>query len=111
MNKIQSVLAEAASEDITQIPILFHNTVKIEGKDLKEAQRRASKQEEAILAFFRAHNTEIFTPCQVAEQFPNWPITSIRRSITNLTNRGELIKTNLKRLGVYGVINFCWKAA
>lgn len=37
-----------------------------------------------------------------------WPITSIRRAITNLTNDGELVKHDRMRMGDYGKDNHTW---
>ena len=37
-----------------------------------------------------------------------WPITSVRRAITNLTTAGELVKTNNTVTGMYGKPEHLW---
>lgn len=109
--KIRAVLTQAVESECRPLPIpVFFNTVKLEGSELTEANQKASCQEDVILQFFISSHRD-YTPCEVARNFPEWPITSIRRAITNLTKRGKLIKTSEKRKGAYGVENFCWTAA
>lgn len=58
-------------------------------------EARAAHQEAAILSCFEAFRYTYggrMTPSQVAELFPAWPITSIRRALTNLTQAGKLRK-------------------
>lgn len=88
----------------------FHNTIRLTGEALTTAERKAENQEDEILIFFQSH-TGMYTPAEVAEHFPMWPITSVRRSITNLTTRGELVKTHVKRKGAYGMETHCWCVA
>lgn len=103
-------LSRALNDTPTVVPAYFHNTVNLGGAALTEANQKASKQEDAILEFFNTH-LGMYTPCEVGAEFPQWPITSVRRSITNLTKRGKLVKTSVKRQGQYGAVNFCWTAA
>lgn len=63
-----------------------------------EGEKKAAAQEEAILELLRADadacqawDKRRWTPSEVHEAFRRWPITSIRRALTNLTNRGLLI--------------------
>jgi predicted transcriptional regulator len=37
------------------------------------------------------------------------PITSIRRAITNLTQKGILIKSEVTKMGRHGKMNYCWE--
>src|SRR5438128_1267101 len=62
-------------------------------------EERAAKQEEVILGYFRtfagvsATADAIggrWTPSEVHAMFPAWPLTSIRRALSNLTARGLL---------------------
>lgn len=110
--KMSQLLSTAVSADATPVPIIksFHNTVELEGEDLTAANSRASDQEASIFAYF-VGNGGLHTPCEVAAAFPQWPITSVRRAITNMTKCGNLRKTSVRRQGVYGVANFCWCAA
>ena len=38
-----------------------------------------------------------------------WPLTSVRRAITNLSSDGELVKTNDKVTGIYGKPEHLWR--
>jgi hypothetical protein len=38
-----------------------------------------------------------------------YPITSIRRCITDLTAEGFLVKTDKKKIGIYGRPEYIWK--
>ena len=83
--------------------VSYYNTNKLKGFDQKEANRKASTQEDRILHFFERNKgnryspEEIQTYCQMATR----PLTSVRRAITNLTNDGYLRKTNDMKLGIY----------
>ena len=88
----------------------FFNTINLSGPPLQEAKEKAVYQEDVILQFF-LDNPGLHTPSDVADKFPNWPITSVRRAITNLTKNGKLIKTAIKQYGKYGQLNYCWQKA
>ena len=67
------------------------------------------KQENYILAFFK-HEQEPMSPSMVHKAFNNvWPLTSVRRAITNLSSDGELLKTNDKVTGIYGKPEHLWR--
>lgn len=89
----------------------YHNTTHSSGQVLIEFENKAKNQEEIILDFFGHKFLHDFTPDEVLEQLglENTPITSIRRAITNLTDRGKLIKTNIQRTGKYGKPTYAWK--
>jgi hypothetical protein len=62
-------------------------------------EERARAQEASILGLFQAFASTAavegatpgrYTPSEVHAMFPNWPITSIRRALTNLTKAGRL---------------------
>lgn len=107
--RVQEVLAQANNPQPLPVPAFF-NTAKLAGPNLTAANEKASKQDAAILDFFKDH-VGMYTPAEVSVFFPQWPITSVRRSITNLTKQGKLRKTSVKRQGAYGMSNFCWTAA
>ena len=66
------------------------------------------KQEKYILAFFK-HQENPQSPSMVYDAFLKaWPITSVRRAITNLTTAGELVKTNSTVTGMYGKPEHLW---
>ena len=89
---------------------LFHNTIEASGAELTLFTGEALKQDARILEFFTANSGRLFTPVDVWELVfnTNVPITSVRRAMSNLTDRGELIKTKEQRIGAYGKNNFCW---
>lgn len=89
----------------------FHNTIGLRSKDLLLAESNCINQEEHVLRFFNENKDKDFTPAEVHNSiFKNWsPITSTRRAITNLTSKGSLEKTENKRKGDYGMMNYAWK--
>lgn len=89
----------------------FHNSTGLAADELAEARHRANKQNAQVLAIFR--DFDRLTPSQAynlgrARGF-DWLLTSVRRSITNLTRQGELIKTELTRGGPYGRPETVWE--
>lgn len=91
----------------------FYNTTGLKGFDLFRSQEKAKKQDDIILQILREDGEEM-TPFEVnaeaEKQGYHYPITSIRRSITNLTKEGKLEKLLIKRNGVYGQKNYTWRA-
>lgn len=86
----------------------YFNTTNETGGLLKEYRRKASSQDVLVLEMFM--NGEPYSPSQVQSAvLPNAPITSVRRSITNLTTIGKLIKTGRKVMGLYNRHEYCWK--
>lgn len=91
----------------------FYNTISLSGDDLTEARESNKHQNDVILEIFRTCN-EALTPfevqdCLFAKKIYRWPITSIRRAITDLQKLGKLIKTSQMRSGRYGKPNYCWQ--
>ena len=100
----------------------YHNTNKLTGHKLKEANIKAYNQEENVIDIFE-HLTfvygkeQLLTPSRIESQWINLlrgrkrfpPITSIRRALTNLTKKGKLEKTNKMEVGKYGKPEHCWK--
>jgi len=93
---------------------MYHNTTNLSGAELKKAQKRALTQNEAIYLLFTQRSRD-FIPSEVLfilEEKLNYPpLTSIRRSISNLTRFGLLIKTEIKRNGQYGRKEYAWRRA
>ena len=88
----------------------YYNTTNESGKSLKENTKKTISQNDKILMYFCKNRSREISPSQVHSViFDNsTPITSIRRSITNLTNDGLLTKTKTKRVGNYGNSEHCW---
>lgn len=115
---------------ITQLPLFappqprkarsFHTRVPIPGpaseaaQEIKRGEGKARQQEEAILAFYRA-NPGAWSPSYVwlqttyDEPYLGWPITSVRRGITNLTKRGFLRMKKDRVLGQWGAMEHLWE--
>lgn len=78
--------------------------------DVDNNEIKATKQGKVILKFFQDNKGKKFTPFEVNELcFKNTvPITSVRRAITNLTKRGQLIKLSEYKNGNYKHPNHLW---
>lgn len=87
----------------------FFNTIGEVGETLKESKANANKQESRILELM----TEPCTPFEVHRlyclKYPEVPITSIRRAMSNMSSKGLLEKTDQKKTEKYGKSNFVWK--
>lgn len=87
----------------------FHNTIDLVGDELEKENINCSKQEDRILKLFEGK----MSPFEVMEKYNKIysaiPITSVRRAITNLTERGKLIKLDKEfKTGEYGKPNHLW---
>lgn len=91
---------------------IFHNTIKLVGKKLDEARKSARNQNERIYLIFLQNKGKNMTPFMVQSQYnniyPSVPVTSIRRSMTYLTNNGMIQKLEKMEKGVYGKNNHLW---
>jgi hypothetical protein len=77
-----------------------------------EGERKALSQSEAILALFKSRGGK-WTPFEVSRLLDDmWPITSIRRGLTDLTTAGYLQKDARERkAGELGATNSTWSLA
>jgi len=79
---------------------------------LADAIKRAEQQDEAVLAIFRSVGGSL-TPSQVQSigecNGRGWLLTSVRRSMTNLTNAGVLVHLHDTRPGPYGRPEGLWQ--
>jgi len=99
---------------------LFHDTVPLPEEQLPKARETAAKQNGIILDFFRERFSMSFTPAEVHSFLVGESVqkghkglillTSVRRSITNLTKEGRLIKCQWSesKRGRYGKLNRVW---
>ena len=89
---------------------MYYNTTNQKGTTLKDSVSKTEKQEVKVLRFFKENPKAYLSPCQVHKMLGiNCPITSIRRTITDLTGLGELEKTDIMHEGVYGKKVHTWK--
>ena len=88
----------------------YYNTTSLTGSDLKQAIYQASKQDEAIKMLYDLGKS--YSPSQIREYClragRDWPLTSCRRSITNLTKQGVLRMTGEQVMGSYGRLENKW---
>ncbi len=92
---------------------MYHNTTESTGSVLRMYQDSAVSQDVRILAAFLENPHAPATPSRVLSWVFNGsvPITSVRRALTNLTDAGELVKTNFQTKGPYGRPEFIWELA
>ena len=73
---------------------------------------KAARQDEAILEFFRVRDLcadRRWTPSEVHAEFPQFLLTSVRRSLTTMTARGLLVHHPTdRRMGPYGCSESVW---
>jgi hypothetical protein len=99
-----------------QTEISFHNSLQFSGPELETTEVKTYTQDQLVLHFFQQHPDQDFTPAEVYAAMKATgtineltPITSIRRAMCNLTTACYLFKTQNKRAGIYGMVNFTWK--
>jgi len=91
--------------------VTFYNTTNETNPELATYQGQAKTQDQKIMIWFhsRVFNSG-FTPSEIMHNvLPEAPITSVRRSMSNLTADGKLVKTLEKRKGIYGRPEYVWK--
>lgn len=90
---------------------IFFNTIDLKGQDLAEATNQAQKQDDRILEIMKRHKK--LTPFEVSDiynsLYPVAPVTSIRRSMTVLTDKGFLEMCDEMKKEVYGKPNHYWR--
>jgi hypothetical protein len=93
---------------------VFFNTTGLRSRELAAAVAAAKCQDAAVLALFVTASGPM-SPSQVREQCArmgrDWPVTSIRRSITTLSDRNLLVRTDDKVRGPYGAVEHLWRIA
>jgi hypothetical protein len=85
----------------------YHNTTPVQGEQLELFTNRAKRQDEEVMDVFCIIKSA--SPSSIYKLLKEkYPITSIRRSITNLTNQGRLAKTEKFVEGMYGRPERVW---
>ena len=94
---------------------MYYNTNEEDGPGLREAWAKTANQDDLILEIYNSwRQSGGLTPSEVEEILihhhdKNWPLTSIRRAISTLTNSGKLTKTSKLRGGKYNKNEHVWK--
>jgi hypothetical protein len=83
-------------------------------KARKRTPRLLGKQQEVILQIFRdapdsLSPSDVWTRTQWGGN--RWPLTSIRRAITELTDTGRLVREATQKPGLYGKPEHLWRIA
>jgi len=87
----------------------YYNTTNAYGDLLKDYEARAISQDEVVIGVFRIYKKPL-SPSMILElSGMNCPLTSVRRSMTNLTREGKLEKTDTKVNGIYDRPEYLWK--
>lgn len=87
----------------------YFNTTNLIGEELKREILKAKTQNDVVYAILKKVGKPL-TPYEVHDLSGlNCPITSIRRSMTVLTNQGLLKQTEILKEGKYGKKNYTWK--
>lgn len=94
--------------------VVYHDTTHLPPDELAQAVDTASHQDDLVLRIF-AKAGKPLSPSQVwrigCDQGERWLLTSVRRSITNLTKSKALQKTGERREGQYGRPEMVWARA
>ncbi len=91
----------------------YWSTTPLPINELAAAIKSAEKQDDAVLAIFRAVGGEL-GPSQVwkigTANGMGWLLTSVRRSMTNLADLkcGALVRLNTTRMGLFGAMEHLW---
>ena len=94
---------------------MYYNTTKLDKTELRAARDAAKTQDERVLYLFKLpFDTVKLTPSEVLDLYMDHfkhevPITSIRRSMNSLTNKGHIVKTNVKSISKWGRPEYNWK--
>jgi hypothetical protein len=86
----------------------FFNTIDAKGEELKRYRDNAGKQEKRVLELFSVYRTLSPSSLLAVYRDSSVPLTSLRRAITTLTNKGFLIKTDRLTKGNYGMNEHVW---
>lgn len=94
---------------------MFFNTIGAQGDELIQSEKKTQSQDDLVLWLFRAYNNNGFTPSKVRENLidlrkisKDVPLTSIRRAMSTLTDKGLLTMTEVKKKGTLGKPEHVW---
>ena len=95
---------------------MYYNTTNEKGSLLQTNMKQANNQEQLTLAVFQTYPNDNLSAYDVWQFLidnesinEQTPLTSIRRSITDLTNRNRLVKTDKRVLGNAGRKTYTWR--
>lgn len=86
---------------------IYYNTTSLKNEELVESIESCKHQDDVVLELYKKYIN--MSPSQCLRRInKDWPITSIRRSINTLTERGLLVKSDVKVKGLYGKAEHVW---
>jgi hypothetical protein len=93
---------------------MYYNTTNLKLDDLKKEMFNAANQEQRIYKIFQGLPMKAAGPTTIHNLYvilygKETPLTSIRRAITNLTNKGKIEKTSNYTKGSYNKKEYIWK--
>jgi len=95
---------------------MYYNTTNENGLNYKSNLKQATNQEQLTLAVFQTYPNDNLSANDVWKFLienetinEQTPLTSIRRAISDLTNRNRLVKTDKKVLGGAGRKTYTWR--
>ena len=95
-----------------EITATFYKTINLPADELRAARESNNIQNTRVLAIFEKHPDGL-TPFEASRiyngQYPEIPLTSVRRAVTDLEKSGRFEKTGAMRNGGYGKPNHVWK--
>jgi hypothetical protein len=92
----------------------YHKTADVPADLHALYEGKAAKQDEIVLSILKNNWPASLSPTQVhdlytAMGFPDCPVTSIRRAMSNLTKENLIYKTEATVQGQYGRAEHTWK--
>lgn len=93
--------------------VSFHVRSSMTVDEVLGGEESAEGQEDVLLKFFLLYSREgeRWTPSEIhaRPQFQRWPVTSVRRALTDLTKAGQLVHHQSdRRPGPYGANESTW---
>lgn len=91
----------------------YYHTTRLSPEQAQEAVREAKRQDDAILAIYRSRGplspSDVLRICEANGK--RWPLTSVRRAITTLTDDGALVRMEQQKPGLYRKPEHLWALA
>ena len=93
---------------------MYYNTTNETGETLDQLWQKCENQQQFVYELFCLQKA--MTASEAWKLYPDdieyqTPLTSIRRAITDLMNEGKLVKTEIKKTGIYGKPEYVYKVA
>ena len=99
-----------------KITTKFYNSISLNGNDLEKAQKQAETQESKVLDLLKRHPTASFTKSEIktilvseSKISERTPASSISRALSNLSDKGMILKLSEMRKGEFDKPNHIWQ--